>query len=421
MIIPSIDIQAGTTVQLIGGERLAIDAGDPLDRVEAFGRVGEVAVIDLDAAKGEGDNRSTIETLCDRARCRVGGGIRDYQSARRWLDRGAAKIIVGTAASPDLLRKLPRERVIVALDTRDGDVVTHGWRVGSGTTIEDRLHELAPHAGGFLFTSVEREGRLRGCDLDRAKELIRGCGEARATIAGGITTAEEIAELDRLGGDAQVGMALYTDRLTLAEAFAAPLRSDRPDGLWPTLVADEGERLLGLAWSSRQSLQEALTSGTGVYQSRRRGIWRKGETSGSTQSLLRVDLDCDRDAIRFTVKQAGSGFCHRNTRTCFGESRGIAALAERLLERQARPPIGSYTARLLADPALLASKLAEEALELGEARDKSDVVHEAADLLYFTSVAMARSGVSLADVEECLDRRALKIIRRPGDAKESEL
>jgi phosphoribosyl-ATP pyrophosphohydrolase len=412
MIIPSIDLQDGQAVQLIGGEKKALDAGDPRPLAERFGRVGEVAVVDLDAALGQGDNSALIQDLIERAPCRVGGGIRSVEAAVWWLDQGATSVVLGTAARPEVLRELPRERVIAALDARDGEVVVEGWTRPTGTAVLERIADLRELVGGFLVTFVEREGRLQGTDLDFATLIREAAGDARVTIAGGITTAEEVAALDRLGCDAQVGMALYTGRLGLAEGFAAPLRSDRADGLWPTVVTDERGIALGLAYSSLDSLRTALDRGLGVYHSRRRGLWIKGETSGATQALLRVDADCDRDSLRFTVRQAPPGFCHLGTRTCFGPDRGLGVLAERLRARAVNPPPGSYTARLLADPALLGDKLREEADELARAEGRDEVIHEAADVLYFTLTELARQGVDLSEVEAALDRRALKVTRR---------
>jgi phosphoribosyl-ATP pyrophosphohydrolase len=342
----------------------------------------------------------------------VGGGIRDAASAIAWLDRGALKVVLGTAARPEVLRALPKERVLAALDARHGEVVVEGWRKRTGHGVLERIAELRDLVGGFLVTFVEREGRLEGTDLDFAKEIRAAAGEAGVTIAGGITTADEIAELDRLGCDAQVGMALYTGRLGLAEAFSAPLRSDRQDGLWPTVVVDERGGALGLCYSDRESLRAALEQGQGVYHSRSRGLWVKGATSGATQELLRIDADCDRDCLRFTVRQQPPGFCHLNTRTCWGEDGGLGALARRLAERRTAAPAGSYTAKLLADPALLGAKLREEAGELAEAEGRSEVIHEAADVLYFTLATLARHDIDLADIERALDRRGLKVTRR---------
>ena len=417
MLIPSIDLQRGRAVQLVGGETLKIDAGDPEPIAQRFRLAGETAVIDLDAAMGKGDNRATIERLLRLAPCRVGGGIRDVETARRWLDLGAHKVILGTAATPDVLRHLPRERVIAALDARDGEVVDQGWQRRTGRGIFERMRELDGLVGGYLVTFVEREGRLGGTAIDQVEALVHAAGSARVTIAGGVTTAAEIAELDALGADAQVGMALYSGLLDLGDAIAAPLRTDRPDGLWPTVVCDLHGRALGLAYSNAESLRKAVQMRRGVYWSRSRdALWVKGESSGATQELLAVDLDCDRDALRFTVSQGAPGFCHNGTWTCWGDDHGLPQLSRRIAERLADAPEGSYTHRLFNDPDLLRKKLLEEAGELADARTPDDVAWETADVLYFALVAAVRHGVDLARVEAELDRRSLALVRRKGDA-----
>jgi phosphoribosyl-ATP pyrophosphohydrolase len=419
MIVPSIDLQSGRAVQLVGGERLEMDAGDPRTWAQRFTRVGTIAVVDLDGALGQGSNEEVILSLLEIGPCRVGGGIRSLESARRWLDAGVESIVLGTAAQPEFLRQLPRDRLIAALDARNDEVVVEGWRRKTGTTILQQVEALRPYVAGFLVTFVEREGRLGGTRIDAAKEIAAAAGEARVTIAGGVTTADEIAELDRIGCDAQVGMALYKKRLTLADAFAAPLVSDRPDKLWPTVVADDDGVALGLAYSSRESLSAALESGSGIYHSRRRGLWTKGETSGASQELIRVAADCDRDSLRFTVRQADPGFCHAGTRTCWGNSKGVAELARRLAKRRLDAPADSYTRRLLEDRELLHAKLQEEAAELACARTKAEIISEAADLVYFALVKLLAGGATWEQVQCELDRRQHRITRRGGEAKEA--
>jgi len=418
MIIPSIDIMGGCAVQLVGGREKVLDAGDPVSVAEHFAVAGELAVIDLDGAFGRGDNTAIIHELVRRFPCRVGGGIRDVETARKWFDAGATRVILGTAAVPEILSQLPAQRVIAALDAVEGEVVVDGWRRPTGWGILERMAKLKGFVNGFLVTFVEREGRMGGVDLDRVAEVVAGSDKVRVTVAGGITTGQEIAAIDRLGADAQVGMALYTGHLNLAEAIASPLRSDRPDGLWPTVVVDRCGLALGLAWSNSKSVREAIRIRRGVYHSRFRGLWVKGMSSGNTQELLRVDLDCDRDTLRFTVNQQGSGFCHTGTRTCWGEAGGISALFHRLEARCHAAPEGSYTRRLLGDPQLLAAKLTEEAAELSMA-SREEVIAEAADLIYFVLVAMVRAGVKLRDVEAELNRRSFRLSRRPGNAKTS--
>ena len=424
MIIPSIDLMDGRAVQLVQGRRKVLDAGDPRPIAEGFGRVGEVAVVDLDAALGRGSNAAVIEELCRLAPCRVGGGIRDRDAALAWLDRGAAKVVLGTAAVPEVLEGLPRDRIVAALDAWEGEVVVKGWTERTGRTVLDGMRELRGLAGGFLVTFVEGEGREAGFPRDQVAALVEAAGAARLTVAGGITAVEEIAWLERAGADAQVGMALYRGTLDLAEAFTAPLRSERPDGLWPTIVTDDRGGALGLAWSSLESVRAAIDEARGVYHSRSRGLWRKGATSGATQRLLRIAPDCDRDALRFTVAQDGDGFCHTGEWTCFGPARGLRRLERTVRSRRDQPPAGSLTARALTDDSFLRGKLVEEAGELGEAvaglgstvpdapAGADRVVEEAADVMYFLTVALARAGVGLADVERELDRRAMKVSRR---------
>lgn len=417
MIIPSIDLRDGNAVQLVEGKTPKLNAGDPRPLLQRFQRVGEVAVIDLDAALGTGSNAGLIEELCAQAACRVGGGIRDYDSALRWLDAGAAKIIVGTAAEPELLKKLPKQRLQVALDARDGEVVVQGWTQGTGHALLERIRALRPYTDSFLVTFVEREGHLGGTDLELARAVIEAAGSARVTIAGGVTSAAEIAALDALGADAQVGMAIYTGQLGLAEAYCAPLSSDREDGLWPTVVCDESSRALGLVYSNLASVTAALDSGKGVYWSRKRGLWEKGASSGASQELLRLEVDCDRDCLRAIVRQTGPGFCHLETQSCWGDARGLAALESTLRNRLSNAPEGSYTARLFSDPALLGSKLREEADELANAESDAELIHEATDVLFFALTRLRAAGLGLAEIESELDRRALVQTRRGGDAK----
>lgn len=414
MIIPSIDLQDGQTVQLVGGEEKALDAGDPWPVAQKFSVAGEIAVIDLDAAMRKGSNAGLIQGLLDRGvAARVGGGIRDVETAIRWLDKGARKVILGTAAKPEILSRLPRARTIAALDARDGEVVVEGWKQGTGRGILERIAELREHVGGFLVTFVEREGRLGGTDMALAEAVVEAAGkDCQVTIAGGVTTAQEVAALDRLGADAQVGMALYTGRMDLGDAIMAPLVTDRPDGLYPTVVVDERGTALGLVYSSKHSIREAVRRRMGIYQSRSRGLWVKGESSGHTQELLRIDLDCDRDSPRFVVRQTEPGFCHLDTMTCWGEETGLSELERLLKHRKADAPAGSYTARLFADPALLGAKIREEADELVRAETRDEIVWEAADVLYFTLARLAAEGIELAEVERHLDRRALKVTRR---------
>ena len=437
MIIPSIDLMGGRAVQLRRGRELVLEGGDPFERLEEFSVAGEVAIVDLDAALGRGSNAEVARALVKQAPCRVGGGIRDLETALDWLDSGATRIVIGTAASVEFCSQLPPERVVAAVDADRGTVVVEGWRTETAFPVLDRIGELAPVVGGFLLTQVEHEGGMAGFDWELVERAVEAAGAARVTAAGGITTLEEVAALDRLGADAQVGMALYSGRMSLGGAVAAPLAKGIEGRLWPTVVCDESGAALGLVWSTRESLEAAVSERRGIYWSRSRGeLWRKGETSGATQELLRVDLDCDRDALRFTVRQHGSGFCHTQERACWPERFSLASLA-RVIERRRDEALGrgkdpgagqtegppeaggpsSGTLRLLSDPALLRSKLLEEAGELAEAEGKEGATHEAADLLYFALVAALGQGARIEDIQAELEGRNRRVRRRSMAAK----
>lgn len=205
-------------------------------------------------------------------------------------------------------------------------------------------------------------------------------------------------------------------KLAVSKILASAWKSDRPDGLIPTVVCDENGVALGLVYSSEESVGEALATQTGVYQSRKRGLWYKGASSGDTQELLRISLDCDNDALKFVVKQKGR-FCHLEQAGCFGELKGISKLEKTLFSRKESAPAGSYTARLFSDEKLLRAKIMEEAEELCDAKTAQEVAFEAADLIYFALTKAVSAGVTLADIEKSLDAKSYKVTRRTGDAK----
>lgn len=226
--------------------------------------------------------------------------------------------------------------------------------------------------------------------------------------------------------DAEKGNIALTDPSTkqLGSSYAACVRTDREDGLFTTVVCSRGGIALGLVYSSAESVIAALESGRGVYFSRSRGgLWRKGDTSGHFQTLHRLDVDCDRDALRFSVTQESANeekdpaFCHLETYTCWGKPRGLGHLQGTLRDRLRNAPEGSYTKRLFDDAQLLRDKLVEEAQELSEAETPEHVAEELADVMYFAMVRAIKAGVTIDQAEAELDRRSRKVTRRQGDSK----
>ncbi len=228
MIIPCIDLMDGKVVQLVQGRKKALEGGTPDEMLAQFAPFPEIQVIDLDAAMGKGSNDAMVEYQASRAATRVGGGVRTPERARKLGQQGARKVIVGTAAfaatavNEPFLRAageaVGRDRLIIALDSKGGRIVVKGWREATGLTAEDVISRLEPYCSGFLCTYVDKEGMLQGTDLDWFRRL-RAATSLELTAAGGITTLEEVRELQRMNVHAALGMAIYTGRLSL-EALA---------------------------------------------------------------------------------------------------------------------------------------------------------------------------------------------------------
>ncbi len=224
MIIPCIDLQDGRAVQLVHGRKRRLAVDDVFSLLERFRKYPLLHVIDLDAAMGRGSNARLVRALCRRApmRVRVGGGIRTTAHAAQLLDAGAEKIIVGSAAFrrgrvnsaflSRLARRIGRKRIIVAVDTDRGRILVRGWQEKLALQPQDVFRELQRWTSEFLCTYVDREGTMRGTNLEWFRALRR-VTRLPITAAGGIRSQREVRALDRLGMNAAVGMALYLNRL----------------------------------------------------------------------------------------------------------------------------------------------------------------------------------------------------------------
>ncbi|MDP1571438.1 MAG: HisA/HisF-related TIM barrel protein [Vicinamibacterales bacterium] len=224
MLIPSIDLQNGRVVQLVRGEKLALESFDLDAWIARFSAFPVVQLIDLDAAMGVGQNDALVRKVAASLPVRVGGGVRTVARAQELLEAGAQAVIVGSSLFRDgrvdvdfagrMAEAVGIDRVIGAVDAKGGQVAIHGWKTVLPLTAVEAVGALEPHCGGFLYTHVDREGMMQGTDMD-AIRAVAAATMRRVTAAGGITTREEIDALDALGIDAVVGMAIYTGALAI--------------------------------------------------------------------------------------------------------------------------------------------------------------------------------------------------------------
>jgi phosphoribosylformimino-5-aminoimidazole carboxamide ribotide isomerase len=224
MLIPSIDLMGGKIVQLIQGERKALEFDDFEKWIERFSEYPLIQLIDLDAAFGHGNNNALVAHFAKRLPCQVGGGVRTIESAETMLAMGARKIIVGSSLiqhgeiaedfAASLASAVGREKLVFAVDSRRGRVATEGWRNRSEISPVRMIRALEPWCDAFLYTHIDGEGLMEGFPMDVIRDLLT-VTERRLIAAGGITSHEEIAALDSMNVDAVVGMAIYTARLEI--------------------------------------------------------------------------------------------------------------------------------------------------------------------------------------------------------------
>ncbi|AEE17770.1 bifunctional phosphoribosyl-AMP cyclohydrolase/phosphoribosyl-ATP diphosphatase HisIE [Treponema brennaborense] len=431
MVISSIDLKDGKVVQLKNGKEPVLERNDAAALIREFNRYGETAIIDLDAAlgnttaKGTTANTEMLKSLLRSGNVRVGGGIRDVKKAKELVSLGAEKVIVGSAAfnahraAPadpvlntafldELTEAIGRQRIIISVDAINGNIAVKGWTETAGIPLAEGAAAAEKYASELLFTCVEREGCMTGIDMEQVGKL-RNTVSCRLVVAGGVSSVEEIAELERMGCDVQLGMALYTGAVALKDAFVACLNWQKVDMI-PVIAQSVSGEVLMMGYANREAFAKTFDSGKLTFWSRTRNVlWTKGEHSGNYLEVIKLRADCDRDTVLATVVPHGP-VCHTGSWTCFTAEAGAASTLERLYgtisERFADPRPGSYTATL--DAKRVREKIEEEAEELIEAEDKSETVWECADLLYFVSVLMYQEKVTWQDVLDELDRRHKK-------------
>ncbi|GAA5887431.1 hypothetical protein JCM6882_002526 [Rhodosporidiobolus microsporus] len=350
------------------------------------------------------------------------------EDAVKLLDKGARRLV---SKNPAFLAQVPAKRLILHLDKPDADLLANPHLLASISAVlletsdflEDKLQPLK----AALKKASGRPRELFVLSASRSAEQVLGQPAALKLLAktvGGISTIPT-SFLSLTHGNLLVPTP-EDGKLSLAALFTSSLRSDRPDGLFTTVPVSltSVSTPLGLVYSSAESIAYSILSGDAVYYSRsRNGLWKKGETSGAMQRVVRIRVDCDYDAIEFGVVESGpngekEGFCHVPEQiSCFGGIAGLAELESTLKKRMVEAPAGSYTKRLFEEPKLLRAKIMEEAGEVCDAETKEELAGEVADLLYFTLTRAVSMGVSLSDVQKVLEKRSLKVTRRKGDAK----
>lgn len=440
MVIASIDMKNGHVVQLKNGKDPVLERDDPFLLMQSFNVFGEVAIIDLDAAlenntnfsTGETPNTKILQSLLRKGNVRVGGGIRTVKRAKELISLGAEKIIIGSNAfklntttgeytlNTDFLEKLVgaigKQRIIIAVDSRNGFITLKGWTEQSTLPLIQTAKQVEKYASELLFTCVEREGCMCGADFEQI-HMLRNAVQCRLVVAGGINSLTEIVQLEKINVDVQLGMALYTEKVKLQDTFIECLNWEKAqtqtNGLIPVIAQSVNGEVLMTGFSNKEAFYKTFSTKHLTFWSRTRNkLWTKGETSGNVLKVKKLRADCDRDTVLATVIPAG-GVCHTGSNSCFSAEvappYSLSLLVKILKTRLENPTAGSYTASLTHERVL--EKIAEESTELIEAAQEKDIheiIHESADVVYFMSVLLAQNNLDWQDVINELDRRHKK-------------
>ena len=225
MILPCLDLMGGKVVQLVQGREKVLERSVD-EMLRLFHGFDQLQVIDLDAAMNCGSNGSLLAQVTRHNNVRAGGGVRSVERAAELVEQGVYRVIVGTAAfcsaGPNLafLEKLAhaigREKLTIALDSRNGHVVVNGWKQATDWSASDVIGQLEPYCSGFLCTYVDKEGMMQGTDLAWFESLRRSTSH-ELIAAGGITTLDDVKALTALEIHCAIGMSIYTGKLSLDE------------------------------------------------------------------------------------------------------------------------------------------------------------------------------------------------------------
>ena len=408
MIIPAIELCSGKVVSVQpDGSEITLDE-HPVALARTLYRYGEIAVIDLDAARGEGDNLVTIGEMCRVAECRVGGGILDEKRGDALLRAGARRLIIGTGADESLLAKFPRNKVLVAIDFQDGKVVRKGWSEATDIDPVALAVRLQQYCTGYIYGLVGHRLHMEPDEVERFERLHSRLPDHSLAAAGGFSTAEDVRALDRLGVDGQVAYGRHLEGIDLAEAFTAVLNFEQGSGLLPVIVQDTAGQVLSLVNANEEAVLTTLRSGLAAYWNPGRGkIWTKGQSSGNTHELVTIRIDCDRDALLYVVRPTGPS-CHLGRYACFDDMSYNLLRIEQVMwtKHSATDPRKSYTQVMLADREGLKARIRAEAEALVKAEGREEALWETADLFYFVLLNLVQEGITLDEVFKELRGRA---------------
>ena len=368
--------------------QLKIDEDFIINYAKRINYFGSVVVSNI-------ESHNLLKGICNVAECDLVMNSPKLETIQEVLRKGVKRVIVPEKEVEDIGQKLSKN-VIIARITLQKTFLLNNNLIDLKTELKEIVNRVVPYCSELL---IDYDEDLT-IDESTVLAVINYISEFINYPLTFLDTNNKCTELlEKKGINPFICSSEMFKEKEMLKIFTSGLDFQKLDGLIPTIVQDEHNQILMLAFSSQDSLTQALIQKKGIYYSRsRKSIWIKGETSGNYQMLNQVRYDCDQDALLFNVRQEGVA-CHLQRYSCFGNKEfELSDLYEIIQDRILNPVANSYTSKISKDERLIIEKIKEESNEVINYTDDENLSWEIADLFYFVLVLMVKKGIKLKDI-----------------------
>ncbi len=368
--------------------QLKIDENFILNYAKRINYFGSVVVSNI-------ESHNLLKGICDVVECDLMMNSPKLETIRAVLRKGVKRVIIPEKEIEDISQKVSKNIIIVKITLRKTLLLNSNLN-NLKAELKEIINRVVPYCSELLI-DYDKDLIIDESTVLAVIDYISDFTNYPLTFLDAQNKFTEI--LEKKGINPFVCSSEMFEENEMLKIFKSVLDFQNIESLIPTIVQDEHNQVLILAFSSQDSLTQALIQKKGIYYSRsRKSIWIKGETSGNYQILNKVRYDCDQDALIFNVRQEGVA-CHLQRYSCFGNKEfALSDLYEIIQDRILNPVNDSYTSKISKDERLILEKIKEESNEVINYTDDQNLSWEIADLFYFVMILMAKKGIKLQDI-----------------------
>ena len=341
------------------------------------------------------ETQCLLKSICGVAECDLMMNSPKLEEIKAALRKGVKRIIIPEKEVKSIAQKVSKNIIIARITLRKASLLNNNL-IDIKAELKESVNRVVPYCSEFLI-DYDEDLNIDESTILAVIDYISDLINYPVTFLDPNNKFTEI--LEKKGVNPFISSSKMFEEKEMLKIFKSPLDFQKLNGLIPTIVQNDHNQILMLAFSSQDSLTQALIQKKGIYYSRsRKSIWIKGETSGNYQMLNQVRYDCDQDALLFNVRQEGVA-CHLERYSCFGNKRfELSDLYEIIQDRILNPVSNSYTSKISKDERLIIEKIKEESNEVINYTNDENLSWEIADLFYFVMVLMAKKGIKLQDI-----------------------